>query len=275
MLGLLSLAIVAAIALVGCSEAPNKGPCPSGYVESGNWRVDGGTCVRVSSHDEMKPTRGQLPELRNRQGPRRSPEEQGAGILGNGRCNRSMALTGFALFVMAITRRGARCPNLHDHRIHGWRRSWQAASRNWSSESRLPSELQLSLLARSAAPVLSPRSRSSRRKPSPTDLKPRFRKRTSGSVIVRSSGAIFSMDRASDSDDGRFRTVKGPALPSESTERFSLRQPPHRARSAPIHSRNDSAPHSSCPDGSRSRGAPIGEGSSAAAERGKPWIPGA
>jgi hypothetical protein len=51
MLGLFSLAIVAAIALVGCSEAPNKGPCPSGYVESGNWRVDGGTCVRVSSHD--------------------------------------------------------------------------------------------------------------------------------------------------------------------------------------------------------------------------------
>ena len=50
MLGLLSLAILAAIALVGCSEAPNKGPCPSGYVESGNWRVDGGTCVRVSSH---------------------------------------------------------------------------------------------------------------------------------------------------------------------------------------------------------------------------------
>jgi hypothetical protein len=50
MLGLLSLAIVAAIALVGCSEAPNKGPCPSGYVESGNWRVDGGTCVRASSH---------------------------------------------------------------------------------------------------------------------------------------------------------------------------------------------------------------------------------
>jgi hypothetical protein len=53
MLGLLSLAIVAAIALVGCSEAPNKGPCPSGYVESGNWRVDGGTCVRVSSHNPM------------------------------------------------------------------------------------------------------------------------------------------------------------------------------------------------------------------------------
>ena len=50
MLGLLSLAIVAAIALVGCSEAPNKGPCPSGYVEFGNWRVDGGTCVRASSH---------------------------------------------------------------------------------------------------------------------------------------------------------------------------------------------------------------------------------
>ena len=48
MLGLLSLVIVAAIALVGCSEAP--GPCPSGYVESGNWRVDGGTCVRASSH---------------------------------------------------------------------------------------------------------------------------------------------------------------------------------------------------------------------------------
>jgi len=51
MLGLFSLAIVAAIALVGCSEAPNKGPCPSRYVESGKWRVDGGTCVRVSSHD--------------------------------------------------------------------------------------------------------------------------------------------------------------------------------------------------------------------------------
>ena len=36
MVGLLFLAIVAAIALVGCSEAPNKGPCPSGYVRPAN-----------------------------------------------------------------------------------------------------------------------------------------------------------------------------------------------------------------------------------------------
>ena len=57
MLGLFSLAIVAAIALVGCSEAPNKGPCPSGYVESGKWRVDGGTCKSEFTRP-MKPTRG-------------------------------------------------------------------------------------------------------------------------------------------------------------------------------------------------------------------------
>ena len=92
--------------LVGCSEAPNKGPCPSGYVEFRQLACGRRNLCKSEFTREMKPTRGQLPELRNRQGPRRSPEEQGAGMLGNGRCNRSMALTGFALLVMAITRRG-------------------------------------------------------------------------------------------------------------------------------------------------------------------------
>jgi hypothetical protein len=69
MLGLLSLAIVAAIALVGCSEAPNKDRARAAM--SSRQLACGRRNLCKSEFTRNEADKGQLPELRNRQGPRR------------------------------------------------------------------------------------------------------------------------------------------------------------------------------------------------------------